>query len=166
MARRGRYVYEWPRPMVTADVVVFGKKQDSVSLLLIKRGQEPYAGKWAFPGGFVEMDEELSDAAARELAEETGLTGVALEQMHTFGRVGRDPRGRVIAVVFAGIVGPDNMEVRPGDDAAQAEWFDIDKLPEMAFDHDRIADMAIARYRSILFGGCGAENTGFPPGKV
>lgn len=149
MAERGRYVYEWPRPMVTVDAVVFAEMEEKVKVLLIKRRQEPFVGKWAFPGGFVELDEELSDAVVRELAEETGLTGVALEQMHTFGKVGRDPRGRVIAVAFIGIVGQDNMELQPGDDAAEAEWFDIDNLPETAFDHNHIAKMAIQRYRRM-----------------
>lgn len=149
MAERGRYVYEWPRPMVTVDAVVFAEVQGKVKVLLIKRRQEPFVGKWAFPGGFIELDEELADAVVRELEEETGLTGVALEQMHTFGKIGRDPRGRMITVAFIGIVGPDNMEVQPGDDAAEAEWFDIDDLPEVAFDHADVAEMAIQRYRRM-----------------
>ncbi len=149
MAERGRYVYEWPRPMVTVDAVVFAELDGRVQVLLIKRRQDPFAGKWAFPGGFVEMDEELADAVVRELEEETGLTGVALQQMHAFGKIGRDPRGRMITVAFIGIVGPDNMEVEPGDDAAEAEWFDIDNLPETAFDHADVAEMAIQRYRRM-----------------
>ena len=94
------------------------------------------------------MDEELEDAVARELAEETGLTGIPLEQMRTFGTVGRDPRGRQITVVFMGIAGPDQTEIRAGDDAAQAQWFPIDALPDdMAFDHSQVAQTAIARLK-------------------
>ncbi|MHC4721485.1 MAG: NUDIX domain-containing protein [Planctomycetota bacterium] len=145
MAVKGKYMYEWPRPMVTVDAVVFLEDRGKTKLLLIKRGKEPFRGKWVFPGGFLEMDEELADGAARELAEEAGLVGVELEQMHTFGNCGRDPRGRVIGVAFVGTVGPDNATVKAGDDAAEAGWFDIDQLPELAFDHNEMAKMAIEK---------------------
>jgi len=145
MAEKGRYVYEWPRPMVTVDAAVFLKGQGKDKLLLIKRGKEPFKGRWVFPGGFVEMDEELADAAARELEEETGVVGVRLEQMHTFGTCGRDPRGRVISAVFVGTVKPDKAMIKAGDDAAEAAWFDIDHLPQLAFDHNEIAKMAIEK---------------------
>ena len=145
MAKMGKYVYQWPRPMVTVDMVVFAVVDGTAKMLLIKRGGEPYKGTWAFPGGFMEMDEELEDAAVRELAEETSLRNVNLEQMHTFGTIGRDPRGRQITIVFMGITAPENMNIAAGDDAAEAKWFKIDKLPEMAFDHDRIAKMAIEK---------------------
>ena len=150
MAKKGRYVYEWPRPMVTVDAAVFGLFRDGARLLLIRRKHDPYKGCWAIPGGFIEMDEELEAAAARELAEETGLTGVRLEQMRTYGTVGRDPRGRLITVVFMGIVEEKQAaEVKAGDDAAEAEWFAIDALPrEMAFDHDEITRFAIQRFRT------------------
>jgi 8-oxo-dGTP diphosphatase len=148
MAKKGRYVYDWPRPMVTVDVVVFRVFKDKANLLLIKRGKEPFKGQWAFPGGFVELDEELEDAAVRELAEETGLVGIELEQMHTFGRCGRDPRGRQITLVFMGIIRDGSDELKAGDDAAEAEWFDIDTLPkDMAFDHSEIARFAIDKLR-------------------
>jgi 8-oxo-dGTP diphosphatase len=148
MAKKGKYVYEWPRPMVTVDAVVFALSQGEVRLLLIKRGHEPFQGRWAIPGGFIEIDEELEDAAARELAEETGLTGVPLEQMRTYGTVGRDPRGRQITVVFMGIVNAKRAKIKGGDDAAEAKWFDIEKLPaEMAFDHDEITRCAIRRLK-------------------
>jgi 8-oxo-dGTP diphosphatase len=157
MAKKGRYIYEWPRPMVTVDAAVFGLFRDGAKLLLIKRKHEPYKGRWAIPGGFIEMDEELEDAAARELAEETGLTGVSLEQMRTYGTVGRDPRGRLITVVFMGIVEEGRAAIKAGDDAAEAKWFKIDQLPkEMAFDHDEISCFAIGRlkrkkaYRQVL----------------
>jgi 8-oxo-dGTP diphosphatase len=148
MAKKGKYVYEWPRPMVTVDAAVFGLSRDGAKLLLIKRKREPYKGRWAIPGGFIEMDEELEDAAARELAEETGLTGVSLEQMRTYGTVGRDPRGRLITVVFVGIVEEKRAVIKAGDDAAEAQWFEIDKLPEeMAFDHDEITRFAVRRFK-------------------
>jgi len=164
MAKKGRYVYEWPRPMVTVDVVVFAISKGRAKVLLIKRGKEPFKGKWALPGGFVELDEELEDAAARELAEETSLRGVELEQLRTFGRCGRDPRGRQITVVFMGIVVGRVPRIRGGDDAAGARWFDVDRLcGDMAFDHDEIVRFAVARlkrrkaYRELVPGGKGAK---------
>jgi len=149
MIKKGRYVYDWPRPMVTVDIVVFLKGRGRDKLLLIKRKKEPFKDKWAFPGGFVEMNEELADAAARELAEETALAGVKLEQMHTFGTCGRDPRGRQISIAFVGTAEPDRATIKAGDDAAEAAWFDIDQLPQLAFDHNEVAKMAIEK----MYGG-------------
>ena len=149
MSEKGKYIYEWPRPMVTVDAAVFDVSGQMPKVLLIKRGNEPFKGQWAFPGGFVNMDEELEDAAARELAEETGLRGVKLTQLHTFGKCGRDPRGRNITIVFIGVA--KNTKVKGGDDAAEAKWFDIDNLPEnMAFDHDNVAAIAIAKLKELL----------------
>jgi 8-oxo-dGTP diphosphatase len=148
MAEKGKYVYDWPRPMVTVDAIVFALFAGKARLLLINRGNEPFKGKWALPGGFVGIDEELEAAAARELAEETGLKGVALEQMHTFGRCGRDPRGRQITVAFMGIIESGAKKVKAGDDASDARWFDIAELPkDMAFDHNEVAKFAIAKLR-------------------
>jgi 8-oxo-dGTP diphosphatase len=130
MAEKGKYIYDWPRPMVTVDAVVFGIFQNKAKLLLINRKKEPFKGRWALPGGFVEIDEELEDAVARELAEETGLTNIKLEQMRTFGKCGRDPRGRQITIVFMGIVTKGRTKIKAGDDAAKAQWFDIEKLPK------------------------------------
>lgn len=135
--------------MVTVDAIVFAFFADTAKLLLIKRRNEPFKGKWALPGGFVGMDEELEDAAARELAEETGLTGVRLEQMYTFGKCGRDPRGRQITIAFIGTVNKGHNKTRAGDDACEARWFDIAKLPrDMAFDHNDVAKLAISKLRS------------------
>jgi 8-oxo-dGTP diphosphatase len=143
---QGPYTYDWPRPMVTVDALVFALSAGVPSVLLIKRANEPFKGQWAVPGGFVDMDEELHDAAVRELAEETGLTGVKLEQMHTFGAVGRDPRGRQITVCFLGITDKDNMAVTGGDDASEAKWWPTDALPEpLAFDHTQVVAMGLAR---------------------
>jgi 8-oxo-dGTP diphosphatase len=147
MAEKGKYIYEWPRPMVTADAAVFAFLDGKAKLLLVQRKHKPYVDHWALPGGFIEMDEDLADAAARELAEETGLTGVALESLATFGTPGRDPRGRVITVVFTGIAKGDTEQIKAADDAAAVEWFDIESLPGMAFDHDAIARRAIARLK-------------------
>ncbi|MEJ2646988.1 MAG: NUDIX hydrolase [Sedimentisphaerales bacterium] len=148
MTEKGQYTYEWPRPMVTVDAIVFKLSQGRTALLLIKRKNEPYKGKWAFPGGFVDIDEELEDAVARELAEETGLRAIHLEQMHTFGKVGRDPRGRQITIAFIGFTDDDNANVKGGDDAEEAKWFDIENLPEnMAFDHDEVANFAVGKFK-------------------
>jgi 8-oxo-dGTP diphosphatase len=148
MAKKGKYVYEWPRPMVTVDAAVFALFGDEARLLLIRRKHDPFQGRWAIPGGFIEMDEELEDAAARELAEETGLAGVPLEQMRTYGTVGRDPRGRLVTVVFMGVIDAKQAGIKAGDDAAEARWFGIENLPgQMAFDHDEIARFAIRRLK-------------------
>jgi 8-oxo-dGTP diphosphatase len=151
MNEKGKYVYDWPRPMVTVDAVVFAVTADAIKLLLIKRGHEPFKGKWAFPGGFIGIDEELDDAIARELQEETGLTGVRLEQMHTFGKPGRDPRGRQITVAYMGIIKEGLDRIKAGDDAELAQWFDIVKLPaDMAFDHNEVTKFAIERLKSKI----------------
>jgi 8-oxo-dGTP diphosphatase len=143
----GKYVYDWPRPMVTVDAAVFALVEGKAKLLLIQRKHEPYKDYWALPGGFVEMDENLPEAAARELAEETGLKNIPLEQLHTFGKPGRDPRGRTITIVYFGIAGKDWQQIEVADDAAQVQWFDTDNLPRMAFDHDEIVRYAIERLR-------------------
>ncbi len=149
MAKKGKYVYDWPRPMVTVDAAVFAFFAGKPRLLLIQRKHEPFQDHWALPGGFVEMDEDLPDAAARELAEETGLQGIRLEQLRAFGRPGRDPRGRAITVVYFGIAGPDQQQATAADDAAQVQWFDLDSLPPMAFDHDEIVRGAVAHLRHM-----------------
>ena len=146
MAKKGKYIYDWPRPMVSVDAAVFSFSGNRVKLLLIKRGNEPFKGKWGLPGGFVDIDEELEDAVVRELAEETGLVNVPLEQMHTFGNVGRDPRGRQITVVFTGIAKKGQTRIKAGDDAAEAQWFDMEKLPkDMAFDHNKVVELAVRK---------------------
>ena len=151
MAEKGKYIYDWPRPMVTVDAAVFSYFQDGPKLLLIQRKNPPFEGQWALPGGFIEMDEELADAAARELSEETGLENIKLEQIHTFGGIGRDPRGRQITVVFMGIAKEGQTKITAGDDAEKAQWFDINNLPDnMAFDHDDVAAFAIKKLRDSL----------------
>jgi 8-oxo-dGTP diphosphatase len=151
MAKKGKYIYDWPRPMVSADAVVFTFCDDKVKVLLINRKNEPFKGKWAVPGGFVDMDEELEDAVARELAEETGLTGIQLEQMRTFGKCGRDPRGRMITIAFMGIATEEQQAgIKAGDDAAKAQWFDVAELPkDLAFDHNEMLSFAIEKLMKI-----------------
>ncbi|MHC4843490.1 MAG: NUDIX domain-containing protein [Planctomycetota bacterium] len=147
MGSKDMYIYDWPRPMVTVDAIVFGFfNKTKIKLLLIKRGNEPFKGQWALPGGFVGIDEELEAAVVRELEEETGLKGVQLEQLHTFGKIGRDPRGRQITIAYMGIINEEHEIVKGGDDADEANWFDINALPsEMAFDHSQIAEYAITQ---------------------
>ncbi|HOZ48420.1 MAG TPA: NUDIX hydrolase [Candidatus Hydrogenedentes bacterium] len=139
----GKYVYDYPRPMVTVDAVVFSRQGNTRCVLLIQRKRDPFAGAWALPGGFVEMEETLDAAVARELAEETGLTGVVLGQLRAFGDPGRDPRGRTISVVFWGVVDGEPADVAGHDDAADARWFSVDALPDLAFDHDQIIKCAL-----------------------
>jgi 8-oxo-dGTP diphosphatase len=151
MTKKGKYIYDWPRPMVSVDAAVFAFLKGRARLLLIKRGKDPFKGKWALPGGFVGIDEELEHAVARELAEETGLLRVTLEQMHTFGKVGRDPRGRQVTIVFMGTVKKGQDSIRAGDDAAKARWFDIEKLPkDLAFDHNEVVKFAIEKLKTII----------------
>lgn len=142
-----RYEYEYPHPAVTVDVAAVTMGDDGLQILLIRRGREPFRGTWALPGGFIDIDEELDDAARREFREETGLEAPALEQMHTFGTVGRDPRERTISVVYLGRFASAEVP-RAGDDAAEAQWFRADALPALAFDHDEVVAMALSRARS------------------
>jgi 8-oxo-dGTP diphosphatase len=144
------YCYSYPRPAVTADVVLFTIREGALALLLIRRGRAPFAGHWALPGGFVDIDEDLADGAARELAEETGIGGVALEQVQTFGRVGRDPRGRVISIAHWALAPYAELRPAAGDDAAAVRWFPVADLPPLAFDHDEIIAVAHARLRRRL----------------
>ncbi len=132
------YTYEYPRPAVTTDCIIIRGK-DPLEILLIERKHEPFMGNWALPGGFVEIDEDLLEGAIRELSEETNLTGVSLQQFRTYGKPGRDPRGRTVSVVYYGTL--ENAEKAiAGDDAANVQWFGIDNLPPLAFDHAEILD--------------------------
>ena len=131
-----KYCYEYPHPSVTTDCVIFGFDGTKLSVLLIKRGVEPYEGKWALPGGFLKMEEDAETGAKRELQEETGLEDAYMRQFHTFSAPERDPRERVITIAYYALV--RMQEVKGGDDAAEARWFTLDKVPQLAFDHDRI----------------------------
>ncbi len=135
------------KPAVTVDMIVFTIKEDKLLVLLVKRKIEPFKDMWAIPGGFVKTKESLEDAAKRELEEETGVKDVYLEQLYTFGEPKRDPRGRVITVAYFALVNSEKIKLKADTDAAAAEWFMINKLPELAFDHDKILDYAIKRLR-------------------
>lgn len=141
---------DYERPSVTVDVVIFSLVGEDLQVLLIKRKNPPFAGMWAIPGGFVRMEESLEEAALRELAEETGVTDVYIEQLYTFGDPDRDPRTRVITVAYFALVPYDAIQHRPGTDAAETSWFSVFDLPELAFDHDEILDYALTRLRYKL----------------
>ncbi len=131
------HCYEYPRPSYTVDAALIAKADHK--LLLILRKHDPYAGKWAFPGGFMDMDETPEEAIVRELEEETHITGVELKQFKTYGALGRDPRGRTISTLFLGFVEHSNdVQAQGGDDAAEARWFSLDDVPDLAFDHGTI----------------------------
>jgi 8-oxo-dGTP diphosphatase len=145
-----RYTYDYPRPMVTVDVVVFTIQDDDLKVLLIKRGVEPFQGAWALPGGFVGEDESLEEAAKRELFEETHVENLYLEQLYTFGDPGRDPRGRVISVGYFALVSSDDRPLLATTDAEDARWVSVYQLPQLAFDHARIVGYALERLRYKL----------------
>lgn len=134
---------------VTVDIVIFTIQSGVLKVLLVKRGVPPFAGQHAIPGGFVHEDEDLEQAALRELAEETGVRDLYLEQLYSFGETGRDPRGRVITVAYFALISPDRP-LKPGSDASDAAWWPVDKLPPLAFDHRNILDYAVERLRNKL----------------
>jgi len=136
-----KYTYTYPRPAVTVDVVIV-TRQRRARVLLIQRKHEPFAGMWAIPGGFVDMDEPLETAARRELLEETGIQPDHLEQLHTFGDPGRDPRGRTISVVYLAQMDAAKVKPAAADDAAEVGWHDLGQLPALAFDHTQILEFA------------------------
>ncbi len=130
------YSYEYPRPAVTVDVILI-TRDEVPKILLIQRKNEPFINKWAFPGGFLDMDEDLETAALRELQEETNIQHIQLKQFKSYGAVNRDPRGRTVSVVFYAII---DLEITPTamDDAKDAKWFPLDQIPTLAFDHQSI----------------------------
>lgn len=131
-----KYSYKYPHPSVTTDCVIFGFDGVKLKVLLVERGMAPYKGRWAFPGGFLNMDESAEEGALRELKEETGLEGAYIRQFHTFSAPQRDPRERVITIAYYALV--RMREVKGGDDASDARWFALDEVPPLAFDHDQI----------------------------
>ena len=143
-----KYHYKYPHPSVTTDCVIFGFDGTRLNVLLIERGIEPFKGRWAFPGGFLKMDETALQGAKRELFEETGLKDAYIHQFHAFSGVNRDPRERVITIAYYALV--RISEVKGGDDAAKAQWFPLDDIPSLAFDHDRILRHATAELRKQI----------------
>lgn len=141
-----QYCYQYPHAAITADCVIFGFDGEKLKILLIERGLEPYKGMWALPGGFMKINETIEQTAHRELAEETGLQEIYLEQFKVFSTVDRDPRERVVTVAFIALVRPGDYKLLAGDDASNALWFDERYLPPMAFDH---ADIILAARRHL-----------------
>jgi len=141
------YTYKYPRPAVTVDMLVFKKAREGLQLLLIQRGHDPFQGFWAIPGGFMDMDETLEEAAVRELEEETGLQNIALTQLKAYSAPDRDPRQRTVSVAFVGFL-TDNQQIKAGDDACKAQWFSANRLPPLAFDHARIIADAVEKVNS------------------
>ena len=137
------YTYRYPHPAVTADCVLFCRDGGQLKVLLVERGNEPYKGCWAFPGGFMNMDETTEQCALRELQEETGLVVGEVQQLGAYSAVDRDPRERVITVAYYAVVDPH--PVKGGDDAARATWWPVDQVPPLAFDHETILHDALRR---------------------
>jgi 8-oxo-dGTP diphosphatase len=151
-ADTGAVLSRYERPSVTVDIVILTVRQRRLEVLLVQRGRPPYAGMWAIPGGF-DPNETLEEAARRELEEETGVRGVAVQQFHAFGDPGRDPRGWVISVAHVALVPEERLreqQVRGADDAAAADWFAADEPPPLAFDHAKILACALDQLRGML----------------
>lgn len=144
------YTYKYPHPSVTADNVIFGFDGNNLHILLVERGLEPYKGCWALPGGFLQMDETIEECAKRELAEETNVQDVYLQQFQVFSGVKRDPRERVLTVAFFALVRKSDYEVIAGDDASDASWFLLSELPPLAFDHHEIIAQARIKLQEEL----------------
>lgn len=142
MAKKGKYCYDYPRPALSTDIIFFLKDQNDVFVLLIERKHAPFKHAWALPGGFVDPKETTLEAAKRELKEETGITADNLIQFQTFSEIDRDPRGRVVSVVYYCIT-DEKPKLKPGDDAKNAQFFSVKNLPSLAFDHDKIMESAL-----------------------
>lgn len=160
------FTYQYPRPSVTADCVVFGYKEGELYVMLIERAHDPYKGKWALPGGFMDEDESAENAAYRELKEETGIDNIStFEQFYTFSTPGRDPRGHTVAVAFLALVHKDACNPYGSDDASNAGWFRVNAIPPLAFDHEQILAKALetlrkkAKYEPIGWGILGEKFT-------
>jgi 8-oxo-dGTP diphosphatase len=145
------YNYEYPRPALTVDCIVFGLDAElDLKIMLIQRDIPPFQGQWAIPGGFVRMDETLEQAALRELQEETGIHDVYLEQLYTFGDLDRDPRDRIVTVAYYALINLVEQQIQASTDARDAYWFSLSQIPKLAFDHEQILEKAITRLRSKI----------------
>ncbi|MDJ0593699.1 MAG: NUDIX domain-containing protein [Pleurocapsa sp. MO_226.B13] len=142
---------KYPKPSITVDCVVFGLDDaQKLKILLIQRGVAPYEDKWALPGGFIKLDESLEAAAIRELKEETGIDKIFLEQLYTFGEVDRDPRDRIITVAYYALINIEEYTLKAQTDAKNAAWFSVEQLPALAFDHEKILNVAKQRLKGKL----------------
>lgn len=139
------YTYEYPRPALTVDSMIFSTHGKNIEIILIQRDKPPFEGRWALPGGFVDMGETLEEAAERELQEETCITNVDLFQFHAFSKLGRDPRGRTISIIFYGYADKETLKVKAADDARDVKWFKMSNLPELGFDHNEIIQLALKK---------------------
>lgn len=150
--RAKKHCYEYPRPALTVDAVVFGLgRQQQLQVLLIERGGEPFKGQWALPGGFINAGQEgLDEAVKRELLEETGVRPAHLEQLYTFGAPDRDPREHVVSVAYSALVRSSDLVPKAGDDAKRAQWWNKFPAPPLAFDHSTIICLALARLRTKI----------------
>ena len=144
------YFKNTENPRVTCDIVIFTIDDGELKTLLVKRKLEPFKGMWALPGGFVRKNEDLPDAAVRELREETGVSGVYLEQLYTFGLPGRDPRGRVITVAYFALIHRNKLKFKASSDASEAKLFSVSSMPKLAFDHAGILEYALIRLRNKI----------------
>ena len=144
------YTYKYPRAALTVDCVVFGLDENDLKVLLIQRGLDPFKEKWALPGGFVNLEESLEDAAIRELQEETGVQKVFLEQLYTYGAVKRDPRERIVSVAYYALINLFDHKLKADTDASNAAWFDVEDTPQLAFDHEEILTMGLERLKGKL----------------
>jgi len=147
MNQKEKYEYDYQRPALTSDCVIFGFDGGELKLLLIEREKDPFKNKWALPGGFVFIDETTEDCARRILLEKAGIKNVFIEQLYTFSEVDRDPRERIISVAYFALVNKHQYELIAGRDTIKAEWFKISKLPKLAFDHNKIVNTAIERLK-------------------
>jgi 8-oxo-dGTP diphosphatase len=141
---RKKFCYDYARPMVTTDILVFGWNSEQMRIMLIRRKNDPFRDFWAIPGGFIEMDETLEESARRELKEETGISRLPLHRFGVFGDPGRDPRGRTVTIAYMAFLSPELLrKAKAGDDAAEVCWFPVRRAPKLAFDHSRMLRQAL-----------------------
>ncbi len=145
----GSFTYRYPHPAVATDIAIFTLREGRLAVLLIERGEEPFQGDWALPGGFLRPDEDLISCARRELCEEAGVEAPLLRQFGVFSAPDRDPRDRVISVAYLALLSSDRLKPQAGSDAADARWFAVADLPALAFDHRQIVEAALAALRSV-----------------